>query len=246
MTKIKDSFDKVFGNKQKVLVVFAHPDDNEIICGGVVARLIDEGKKVRVVTMTNGGKGMRNRTDINESQFAKIRVVESMRAGLELGLSREEMFNLNIPDGELEESIENIEKIVYHIRQFKPDIIITHNPEEHINTFSEDVHWVNHRDHRHTASMVLDAAYPYSRDTAFFPHQLKAGLASHNVGQFLLSDSYIHPDAVRFEVSKYLDKRRKALEQHVNGFLEGEVDEYMEEIQRDGGNFEILRYVTTG
>lgn len=245
MTKIKDSFNKIFGDKNRVLVVMAHPDDNEIICGGTVARLIDEGKKVRIVTMTNGGKGMRDRTDINESQFAKIRAEESMKAGLELGLSREEMFNLNIPDGELENSIENIEKIVYHIRQFKPDIIITHNPEEHINTFSKDVHWVNHRDHRHTASMALDAAYPYSRDTAFFPHQLKAGLTPHSVGEFLLSDFYTHPDVIGFEVSKYLNKRRKALEQHIHGFVGREVDEYMEEIQRDGGNFEILRYVTT-
>lgn len=242
---MQDSFDKIFGDKNKVLVVFAHPDDNEIICGGTVARLIDEGKKVRVVIMTNGGKGMRDRTDVDESQFAKIRLEESMKAGLELGLSKEEMFNLNIPDGELEKSIENIEKIVYHIRQFKPNIIITHNPEEHINTFSKNVHWVNHRDHRHTASMVLDAAYPYSRDTAFFPHQLKAGLAPHSVGQFLLSDSYTHPEAVGFEVSKYLGKRKKALEQHVNGFLRGEVDGYMEEVQRDEGSFEILRYINT-
>ena len=245
MTKLKDSFKEIFSDKSKILVVMAHPDDNEIICGGTVVRLIGEGKKVRVVTMTNGGKGMRDRTDINEDQFAKIRIKESMKAGLELGLSKEEIFNLNIPDGELENSIENIEKIVYHIRQFKPDIIITHNPDEHINTFSKGVYWINHRDHRHTASMVLDAAYPYSRDTAFFPHQIKAGLRSHYVSKFLLSDSYTHPDALGFEVSKYLDKRRNALKQHINGLLADEIDDYMKEIQRDGGSFEILRYVKT-
>ena len=242
---MQDSFDKIFGDKNKVLVVFAHPDDNEIICGGTVARLVDKNKKVRIVVMTNGGKGMRDRTDINEEQFAKIRVQEQIKAGLELGVLEKEMFNLNIPDGELEESIENIEKIVFHIREFKPEIIITHNPEEHINTFSKDVYWINHRDHRNAASMVLDAACPYSRDTAFFPSQLKTGLTPHKVGQFLLSDSYTDPEAIGLEVGKYLNKRRKALEQHVNGFIKGEVDDYMEEIQQDGKNFEILRYINT-
>ena len=53
------------------MVVAAHPDDNEIVCGGIVARLIDEGKRVRLVAMTNGGKGYQDRTDINEAEFAK-------------------------------------------------------------------------------------------------------------------------------------------------------------------------------
>src|SRR4030042_4007857 len=122
---MKDSFGQIFGDKKKILVVMGHPDDCEIICGGTVARLLDEGKKVRTLAMTNGGKGMRDRTDVKEEQFAKIRLGEQIKAGMELGLPREEIFNLDIPDGELEDSVENIEKIVYHIRQFKPDIIIT-------------------------------------------------------------------------------------------------------------------------
>ena len=70
---IKDSFNEVFGDKSKVLVVLGHPDDNEIICGGIVARLIAEGKKVRSISMTNGGKGFQDRTDTNEQEFGEIR-----------------------------------------------------------------------------------------------------------------------------------------------------------------------------
>lgn len=240
---IKDSFEEVFADKNKVLVVVAHPDDNEIICGGIVARLLDDGKKVRVVVMTNGGKGTRDRLDISEVEFAKIRIEEQKRAGRELGLKDEAMFNLNVPDGELEDSLESIGKIVFHIREFKPDIIITHNPEDKINTFSEDIRWINHRDHRHTATIVLDAAYPYSRDTAFFPEQLKAGLTPHHVSQFLFSEYYTDPKVKYFEVSKYLDKRRKALEQYKNGLDPETIDGFMEEIQRDGGNFEPLKWL---
>ena len=167
--KITDSFNTVFGDKNRVLVVMAHPDDNEIICGGIVARLLAEGKKVRLVVMTNGGKGFQDRTDVTEQEFAKIRVNEQLSAGKELGLSEGDNFNLDVPDGELENTMENIGKVAFHIRQFKPDIIITQNPFDVINTFSNETHWVNHRDHRSTASIVLDAAYPYSRDRGFFP-----------------------------------------------------------------------------
>lgn len=244
--KVNDSFNKIFKNKKRALVVMAHPDDNEIICGGVVARLIGEGKKVRLVVLTNGGKGTQGRTDITEKQFAKIRLVEQKKAGRELGIPEEENFNLNIPDGELETTVANIGKVVFHIRQFKPDIVITHNPEEIINTFSKDTRWVNHRDHRHTAIIVVDAAYPYSRDTAFFPEQLKNGLTPHKVSEFLFSDSYTHVERLYFEVTKYLESRRKAFEQYKSSLSKKEIDGLMEEIKKDNGSFEVLRYVNIG
>jgi len=111
---IKDSFNEVFGDKSKVLVVLGHPDDNEIICGGIVARLIAEGKKVRSISMTNGGKGFQDRTDTNEQEFGEIRKNEQLKAGRELGLKDEDIINLDVPDGELENNLENIEKIVFH------------------------------------------------------------------------------------------------------------------------------------
>jgi len=111
---IKDSYDDVFKDKKRVLVVMAHPDDNEIICGGIVARLLDDGKRVRLVVLTNGGKGFQDRTDVTEKEFAKIRVAEQFNAGVELGIPREEIFNLGIPDGEVEDTLENIEKSCFY------------------------------------------------------------------------------------------------------------------------------------
>ena len=43
--KIIDSFNKIFSNKERILIVMPHPDDAEIYCGGTIARLTSEGKK---------------------------------------------------------------------------------------------------------------------------------------------------------------------------------------------------------
>ncbi len=245
MTQIIDSFDKIFGNKDRVLVVMAHPDDNEIICGGIVARLLSEGKKVRLVVMTNGGKGFQDRSDVTETDFAKIRVGEQFSASKELGLPKEESFNLEIPDGELENTLENIGKVVFHIRQFKPDIVITQNPFDPINTFSKEVHWVNHRDHRAVASIVLDAAYPYSRDRGFFPeHFTKLGLQPHTASELLFSDAYSYPDVLYFDITKYINKKKMALLQHKNAFSPETVEEeFLAETRLEASkNFERLKY----
>jgi len=243
---IQDSFDKIFKDKSRVMVVMAHPDDNEIICGGIVARLLEEGKKVRVIVMTTGGKGFQDRTDVNEEQFAKLRNAEQLAAGAELGVLDSENFNLGIKDGELENTLENIEKIVFHIRQFKPELIITQNPFDVINTFSEEIHWVNHRDHRATASIVCDAAYPYSRDRGFFPeHFSKHNLTPHEVTELMFSDSYSYPDVLYFDITNQIAKKKKALLKHVSAFDSDTVEnEFLAETQiEEGKNFERLRHM---
>ncbi len=35
-----DSFNKIFDNKNKILLIFSHPDNAEIYAGGTIARLI--------------------------------------------------------------------------------------------------------------------------------------------------------------------------------------------------------------
>lgn len=241
----KDSFEEIFGDKERVLIVLGHPDDNEIICGGIVARLISEGKKARSISMTNGGKGFQNRTDTNENDFSEIRKTEQLEAGKELGLIDSEIFNLDIPDGELENSLENIEKIVFHIRQFKPDIIITQNPFDNINTFDSQTHWVNHRDHRHTALLTIDAAYPYSRDRGFFPeHFEKYNLEPHTVSEMLFSDAYSYPDVSYFDITNFIDKKKNALLKHRNAFgLETVEEEFIAETEIEPEkNYERLIY----
>lgn len=92
--------------------------------------------------------------------------------------------------------------------------------------------------------MVFDATYPYCRDNGFYPEQIEQGLKPCYVSEFLLSDSYMRYNPLGFEVSDFLDKKREALTHHMDGGVlsNEQVEGFMEEIQRDGGNFEVLGY----
>jgi LmbE family N-acetylglucosaminyl deacetylase len=241
---MEDSYEDIFKNKQRVLVVAAHPDDAEVFAGGLIARLRGDNKQVRIVVTTNGEKGSEDK-DISPEKLAKTRIAEQVESAGELGVLSEEVFNLNYPDGELENSLELIENIALHIREFKPDLVITHNPDEVINTFStsEQVWWVNHRDHRHTAIACMDAIYPYSRDTNFFPHQLKNGTKGHIVNEVLIADSYEHPGVIAFCIDNQLEQKRRALSACKSVIPADHVEEYIEETKAENGHYyEKLRW----
>lgn len=244
---MKDSYNKIFNSIDRVLVILAHPDDLEIFCGGLVARLIADGKEIRAISVTNGNKGM-HQQNFTVEEFRKIRLESQKRAGVHLGLKPESIINLDIPDGQVEDTYENIGKLVIQIREFQPDIIITHNPQEFINHFSKNVRWVNHRDHRKTASMAFDAGYPYSADHGFFPEHIKQGLRSCLVTKFLMTDCFINDYAVGFDITDYREQKLAGLREHMAGNVlsQEEVDGFMEEVVKENGSFEVLGYVEVG
>lgn len=206
-----DSFETVFGDKQKVMVVSAHPDDAEILAGGLILRLLQSGKEVRVVKMTSGGKGSGN-TEISEEDLKKQRELEDQQSMQILGVTEENNVYLDLGDGQVEDTQSAIAKVVFQIRQFKPDIVITHNPENVVIRFDKNENWINHRDHRNSALVVVNAVYPYSRDLSFFPEQFEDfSIASHKVNFFLFSESYNHPDEFFFDVTDQFEQKVRAL-----------------------------------
>lgn len=214
MTEIKDTFERIFGKKSRILVIMPHPDDCDLYCGATVARLTHSGKRVRVVKMTFGDKGSRQEK-ITQEELKKLREKEDRAAMKILGIKDEDNIYFGLGDGEIEHDLPTIGKVAYQIRAFKPDLIMTTNPEDMIIRFDKDVNWVNHRDHRHTGRIAVDAAYPYARDLLFFPDQLKEkGIESHSCTEFLFTDVYDHPDLVYIDVTDYIDYRTKALAAH--------------------------------
>src|SRR3972149_7849049 len=243
---IKDSFSEVFSTKKKVMFVYAHPDDAEMYSGGTIARLKKEGFEVRHVKMTMGNKGSRQEK-YTEAELAKIRETED-EVGLEvLGLTPKDSVNLDLGDGQMATDIATISKLVREIRAFRPDIIVTHNPEKVLVKDDNGEFYVNHCDHRHTAIAVVDAAYPYSRDNLFFPEQIKDGLSPHIVTDFLFVDSWGDPDLVQFDVTDFYDQKANAISCHKSQYSEekarGAANYFAPE--KDGRRYEQFRWVKT-
>jgi LmbE family N-acetylglucosaminyl deacetylase len=242
----QDAFESVFGEIQKVMVVMPHPDDTELYCGGTIARLISKGIEVVCIKLTNGGKGTKQ-TNVSEMELTIKRSEDDKRAAIALGVKPENNIQLNIPDGEVEPNISNIEKLAYYFRKFRPDILITCNPEDIIIRFAEESNWVNHRDHRHTAQLAVDAAYPYSRDTAFFPKQLAEINNDYKpVTLFLFSDYYDHPDLVYIDITDYLEIKASAWRCHETAYTPEQVDDSVEFLNKDAEDsryYEAFRFV---
>lgn len=211
---MKDSFTEIFDNKSRILTIMPHPDDLELYCGGTVAHLLSLGKAVRTITMTYGEMGSRGQK-ISSKELESIRKEEDKNAKDVFTIPKKDQIYLNLGDGQVNDSNKTIELLAYQIREFKPDLIITTNPEDYIIRFAKGANWFNHRDHINTARAAIFASYPFSRDTLFFPEQLKVnGLSSHICAEFLFSDFYNHPDSVFIDVTDFIDTRIKAHAMH--------------------------------
>lgn len=244
--QIKDSYNEIFKDISRVMVVMAHPDDAEVVCGGLISRLSSDGKIVRLIVTTSGDKGFKDRSDVTKEEFASLRHDEQMRAGLKLGVSEDQNFNLGYPDGELPTDLEAISKITAHIRDFQPELVIMHNPSALICSMDkeESFNWVNHRDHRHSAIITLDAIYPYSRDKGFFMDQNVNNITQENaVRKILVGDSFTDDKALYFGIEGHTKNKGDALLEHKNAINPDHIDDYIEEaLKEDGKHYEVLRY----
>ena len=125
----------------RVLVFGAHPDDCDIKAGGVAALYVQQGHHVKFVSVTNGDAGHH---EMGGGTLAQRRNAEAQAAAKIIGIDYEILDN---HDGELMPTLENRYQIIRTIREFCPDLIMTHRPNDY------------HPDHRYTSVLVQDAAY---------------------------------------------------------------------------------------
>jgi len=182
------------------LVIVAHPDDAEFLCGGTVARWCAEGWTVDYVLTTSGDMGSKDQ-GMTRKKLLAIREKEQRAAAKALGV-RECSF-LRYPDGYVEDTIELRGKLVREIRRLKPDLVVTWDPFRR---------GFNHRDHRLTGQAALDAIYPLARNPLGYPEHLEEGLEIHRVNEVLLAGTD-QPDYY-VDVSKFLGKKIDALKEH--------------------------------
>lgn len=176
----------------KILAVVAHPDDAEIFCGGTLAKHTDRGDKITIAYMTHGELGG---FDTTEKELAATREQEAKNAAEILG---GETIFLDFKDGRIEYSLENRLSIVDTIREYAPDIILTH--------YRDDMH----PDHRATARLVTDAYYMASLpllETDYEPCD------PQNVYFFGKPTSEFEPEVV-VDTSGYAETIERAIDAH--------------------------------
>jgi bacillithiol biosynthesis deacetylase BshB1 len=97
-----------------VLAIAAHRDDVEQTCGGTLLRMASRGLRTGILDLTRGEAGTRG--------TAEDRAREAAEAARVLGVSRREA--LDLPDGAIENTLENRMKIVRVLRQLRPRVVI--------------------------------------------------------------------------------------------------------------------------
>ncbi|MCB2153311.1 bacillithiol biosynthesis deacetylase BshB1 [bacterium] len=103
------------------MFIGAHPDDVEILGGGLVARMAADGKKVVIADATRGEMGTRGTPEERDE--------EARTAAEILGVTR---INLNLPDGRIAEDIPAAtRRVVEALRVHRPTLVFTHEPGDH-------------------------------------------------------------------------------------------------------------------
>jgi bacillithiol biosynthesis deacetylase BshB1 len=100
--------------KLDVLAIGPHPDDAEIGTGGVLAKLVAQGKHCGIIDLTDG--------EMATGGDVQTRRRESAAAAEVLGLVVRE--NLGMPDCGLEDIFEHRCRVAEAIRRYRPEVVL--------------------------------------------------------------------------------------------------------------------------
>jgi bacillithiol biosynthesis deacetylase BshB1 len=135
-----------------VLAIAAHRDDVEQTCGGTLLRMAARGLRTAILDLTQGEAGTRGTAD--------ERAREAEEAARILGVGWRQA--LTVPDGAIENTLENRVAIVHVLRRLRPRVVIL-------------PYWqARHPDHAVTGTLGYDACFLAGRkkvDTGTDPHR---------------------------------------------------------------------------
>ncbi len=164
-------------HRPTLMTVHAHPDDEIIGTGGVMARYVREGRRVVLVTCTRGELGEivvpELDTEENHRRLGELRAAELEGAMAALGVTEWE--NLGYRDSGMVGDHGNLDprcfwqapiddaarRLVWLIRQYRPDVVTTYN----------DFGSYGHPDHIQVHRVTLPA-FERAGDPAWYPEQI--------------------------------------------------------------------------
>jgi LmbE family N-acetylglucosaminyl deacetylase len=190
----------------RALVVFAHPDDAEFLCGGTVAAWTRAGTEVDYACATDGSAGW-NGPDLDRERIAEIREREMRDAADVLGV-RDVSF-LGFADGSLEPTLDLRRAITRQVRRVRPDVVVTFDPSMRWSGRG----YINHPDHRAVGEAVLAVAACDAPTRPQFPELLGEGFEPFKVPRLWLATGGPEADT-RVDIGETIDVKVKALKAH--------------------------------
>lgn len=120
------------------LAIAPHPDDAELFCGGLLAKLVGQGHRVGVVDLSAG--------ELASQGTPELRREEARAASEVLGLTLRE--NLGLPDGALDAANpEQLATLVAALRRYRPELLLAPYERE------------RHPDHEAASALATRAAF---------------------------------------------------------------------------------------
>ncbi|MGA3045994.1 MAG: bacillithiol biosynthesis deacetylase BshB1 [Terracidiphilus sp.] len=184
-----------------VLAIAAHRDDVEQTCGGTLLRMASRGLRTAILDLTLGEAGTRGSTEDRASEAEEA-------AGL-LGVGWRQA--LDLPDGAIENTLENRIKIVRVLRLLRPRVVIL-------------PYWqARHPDHAIVATLGYEACFisglskaPVVRPTAPVAQEVTEleplGIRPHRPFKIVYASLYadVRPSFV-VDITPFIEQRHAAL-----------------------------------
>lgn len=164
------SSDKWYAIYKKVLIIGAHPDDPETMCGGTMIKLRKMGIEVVAVYFTGGEAGIPGKS---HEEARSIRTAEAKKACEVMGVRP---IFMTQTDGNTEVNKERYAEMKALIEAEQPDMVITHWPID------------SHRDHRVCSIIVYDAWRQTGYNFDLYYGEVMTGLQTQNFSPNLWVD----------------------------------------------------------
>jgi len=131
-----------------ILIIAAHQDDETIGCGGSIKKWHLENKTINLVLFTDGSTGI-DQLNLYDS-ITEVRNKELDQVKNILGINK--VVSLNEKCQSIQNNQITFHKVIKLIREYKPDLIITHSSID------------KHRDHRTINEIVVEACWKAQED----------------------------------------------------------------------------------
>ena len=202
----------------EAMVIGAHPDDDDFGTGGTSALWAKQGKKIVWVVVTDGAEGSEVPALI-DTELMLSREQEQRMACEVLGVQAVEF--LRFPDGHLTNSEAARKAVVRLIRKYRPRVVLTHDPTQHIYAPDpyekpDDTAYLNHPDHRATGNIVFDAIFPAVGNPRSYRELLSEGFPPYQVHELYLF--FTGEDNTYIDISETIELKIRGLQCHVTQF----------------------------